>query len=94
MSSKENAAVQAAVRWACWMFDHTDMPKRKVLQRASLRFGVPATAVERAVVAARGPDYLSERSERMLSKYRAQHAADTCVSARGFRPYDKHWKSL
>ena len=94
MNRKENAALDEAVRWAGWALDRTDMPKKKVFRRASLRFGVPAAAVERALIAARGPDYLSERAERMLSKYRPQYAADTCVSARSFRPYDQHWKGL
>jgi len=94
MNRREKAVLDEAIRWAGWVLDRTDMPKKQVFRRASLRFGVPAATVERALIAARGPDYLSERSERMLSKYRAQYAADVCVSARGFRPYDRHWRSL
>jgi hypothetical protein len=93
MNRTETTAIQEAVRWACWVLDRTDMPKRKVLKRASLRFGIPAAAVERAVIAERGPDYLSERSERMLSKYRAQHAANACISARSLRPCNRHWSN-
>ncbi|MDD3760828.1 MAG: hypothetical protein PHO57_08370 [Acidithiobacillus sp.] len=94
MNRKEKAVLDEAVRWAGWVLDRTDMPKKKVFRRASLRFGVPAAAVERALIATRGPDYLSKRSERMLSKYRPQYAADACVSARSLRPYDQHWKGL
>ncbi|WP_312283439.1 hypothetical protein [Candidatus Igneacidithiobacillus taiwanensis] len=94
MNGRENAAIHEAVRWACWVLDRTDMPKKQVFRRASLRFGIPAAVVERAVIAERGPDYLSERSERMLSKYRPQYAADACVSARGLRPFDQHWRGL
>jgi hypothetical protein len=94
MNRTETTAIKEAVRWACWVLDRTDMPKKKVFRRASLRFGIPAAVVERAVIAERGPDYLSERSERMLSKYRPQYAADVCVSARGLRPFDQHWRSL
>ncbi|MGE0047706.1 MAG: hypothetical protein AB7T01_02060 [Acidithiobacillus sp.] len=87
-------SIQDACRWACWVFDNTDMPKRKVLQRAAQRFGVTAKAVERAIDVAKGPDYLSERSERMLQKYRSEHSAESCQSARSLRPYRSHWKIL
>jgi hypothetical protein len=94
MSRREKAALDEAVRWAGWVLDRTDMPKKQVFRRASLRFGVCAAAVERALIAAHGPDYLSERSERILAKYRPQYAANACVSARSFRPFDQHWKGL
>lgn len=88
------ALLKDACRWACWVFENTDMPKRKVLQRASQRFGVPAAALERTVIATKGPDYLGERAERMLARYRQNYAAPSCVSARSMRPFDKHWKNL
>ncbi|MDD3760963.1 MAG: hypothetical protein PHO57_09065 [Acidithiobacillus sp.] len=70
------------------------MPKRKVLQRASHKFSVPAAAVERAVIVAKGKYYLGERAERMLARYRPNYAADSCISARAMRPFDTHWKNL
>ncbi|MBU2771161.1 MULTISPECIES: hypothetical protein [Acidithiobacillaceae] len=94
MNRRDKAVLDEAVRWAGWVLDRTDMPKKKVFRRASLRFGVPAAAVERALITARGPDYLSERSERMLAKYRPQYAANACVSARSLRPFDQHWRGL
>lgn len=95
MKKPDNPALlKEAVRWACWVFENTDMPKRKVLQRTAQRFGIPAVAVERAVIAEKGKEYLGERAERMLAMYRPKYAAPSCSSARTMRPYDKHWKNL
>jgi hypothetical protein len=91
--SKSPALAQAC-GWACWVFENTDMPKRKVLQRAARRFGVSMAAVEREVLKALGEEYLAERAERMVEAYRPRFSAHNSRIARVCRETDKHWKAL
>jgi predicted nuclease of restriction endonuclease-like RecB superfamily len=83
-----------ACGWACWTFENTDMPKRKVLQRASQRFGVSMAAIERAVLAAMGEGRLAERAERMVEQFKPQYAASNSRLAGMCRQLDKHLRDI
>ena len=87
-------ALSSAYGWACWTFENTDMPKRRVLQRASQRFSVSMAAVERAVVAGMGDDYLAERGERMVEQFKPRYAASNSRFGRMCRQFDKHLRDI
>ena len=87
-------ALSNACAWACWVFVSTDMPKRKVLQRASQHFGVSAAAVERAVLSSQGENYLAERAERMVEEYRPRYAASNSRLGCMCRQFDRHLRDL
>jgi len=88
--SKRQALAQAC-GWACWIFEHTDMPKRKVLRRAAQRFDVSMAAVERGVLKTLGEEFLAER---MVESYRPRFAARNSRIAHVCRDIDKHCKAL
>jgi hypothetical protein len=89
-----NRSLPVACHWACWVLEHTDMPKQKVFRRASQRFGIPAAAIERAVVTILGEVYLSARANRMVEKYHARYAANNSRPSRICRDFDKHFRDI
>lgn len=83
-----------ACGWACWVFVNTNMPKSQVLKRASRRFGIPAAAIERAVLSTLGKDVMAERGERMKEQYMPRYAASNSRTARLCRQIDRHLRDL
>ncbi len=73
VKSVDSSLLQTACSMACEMLEDTDTPKSKVFRYASNEFGVSMAAVERAVKARMGEEWLRERGMQMAMKYGHLH---------------------
>lgn len=69
--------IEQAIGWASWTVQNTDMGFRRVLRRASNKFGATQADVERGVRSELGDEFLHQRGERLRRKYAPQEVKES-----------------
>ena len=86
--------LEPAVGWAIWTLQNTSMSKATIFKKARARFGVPAMAIEREVVARLGQSWMDARSADLMAQFRPQHLYDRSLSMRVHYAARKHLKDI
>ena len=80
--------------WAIWALQNTSMSKATIFKKARARYGVPAMAIERGVVARLGQSWMDARSADLMAQFRPQHVYDRSLSMRIHYAAKKHLKNI